>query len=233
MTDATNAGLTGASKGMLQEHVGDHIFGVNPQTATLKPKTAVDFIITGKCDSEGSGKRVILGESDSHEQCRQLCDADSTCVGYETGTASANKDLGFSCCLEFCQPPGGDLTPFLADAATCSCWTLSNGDGIDAAAREQWTYHLKGGLASDSESASGGFGDGSCSAQSCNSYHSDCCAPPGDIQSCRTPGLYPVSIGTCDSWYGLYTCCPESFLTSRDTRPYRSLCRYLSQTCVT
>ena len=30
-------------------------------------------VTTGKCDSEGSGKRVILGESDSHEQCRQLC----------------------------------------------------------------------------------------------------------------------------------------------------------------
>lgn len=144
-------------------------------------------------------------------QCRQLCDADPTCIGFETGTSTANTQLGFSCCLEFCRPPDADL-PFPVDAPPCACWTSSS-HPPDETARVQWTYHLKGALLEGETSTSAGAGSGapeSCSSRACNSRYGDCCANNGELQSCKGEGLYAVSVGTCGStyWYGRYTCCP-------------------------
>lgn len=162
----------------------------------------------------------------SAEQCQQLCDADATCVGYEVGTSAAHEEWGYSCCLEFCRPPDSEPTPFAdADVPVCECWSndKQSQKEEDVAKRLQWTYHLKGGLASEPEAGSGPEAvEGSCAAQNCNSdYYGDCCAPNGEIQSCRTAGLYPVSIGTCDNWYGMYTCCPAGVRPARieHTRP--------------
>ena len=151
------------------------------------------------------------------ERCREHCDADPTCLGYEVGDENSEWLHGVHCCLERCSPPE------TGDGKECSCWvsgTVPDGWTVTESATadaQAWTYYHKVAAAVLEPGSGSGSYDlmdvgKECLASKCDDYGQDCCTRPelgsSEVQTCIDPGFYPVGIGWCGGDQGLYTCCP-------------------------
>ena len=181
------------------------------------PVPAATYVSLEAGNFNWGGGLCVEGFENNPTTCRQHCDADPTCIGYETGDADAERFHGVHCCLEFCSPPG------TGDGRECECWVTGTvPEGWNAVTRNAatpelegearaWTYHHK--IAAGTMDAGSGPDVGStCTQSACTDALGDCCSRPeipGEAQSCGTAaGLYPVSIGWCGGDGGHYTCCP-------------------------
>ena len=181
------------------------------------PVPAATYVSQGAGHMNWGGGLCMDGFRNNATTCRQHCDADPTCIGYETGDAAAERFHEAHCCLEFCSPPG------TGDGNECDCWVSGTvPDGWNArdpeAEAQAWTYHHK--IAAGTMDFGSGIGAGdsvssagnTCTQRACSDFAEDCCTRPevgsGESQTCSRTGLYPVSVGWCGGDGGHYTCCP-------------------------